>query len=60
MTERTASEIEHENVYLRKRVAQLQSDIVDITAENSRLREERERLHQRQVAKPPNPLSSGQ
>jgi len=60
MTQRTASEIERENVYLRTRVAQLQSDIVDIAAENSRLREERERLHGRKAAKPPNPLGGGQ
>jgi hypothetical protein len=60
MTQRTASEIERENVYLRTRVAQLQSDIVDIAAENNRLREERERLHGRKAAKPPNPLGGGQ
>jgi hypothetical protein len=60
MAERTADVIERENDYLRKRVAQLQSDIEDISAENGRLREERERLHGRRAARPPNPLGGGQ
>jgi predicted nucleic acid-binding Zn-ribbon protein len=60
MTERTQAELERENDYLRKRVAQLQSDVEDITAENGRLREERERLHGRRAARPPNPLGGGQ
>ena len=60
MTERTAEALERENQYLRTRVAQMQSDIEDISAENVRLREERERLHGRRAARPPNPLGSGQ
>jgi predicted nucleic acid-binding Zn-ribbon protein len=60
MTERTAEALERENQYLRTRVAQLQSDIEDISAENGRLREERERLHGRRAARAPNPLGGGQ
>jgi hypothetical protein len=60
MTERTAEALERENQYLRTRVAQLQSDIEDISAENVRLREERERLHGRRAARAPNPLGGGQ
>jgi hypothetical protein len=60
MADRTSSEIERENSYLKQRVAQLQADLVDVSAENVRLREERERLHGRQAARPPNPLGGGQ
>jgi predicted nucleic acid-binding Zn-ribbon protein len=60
MTERTAEALERENQYLRTRGAQLQSDIEDISAENGRLREERERLYGRRAARAPNPLGSGQ
>lgn len=60
MAERTAAELERENAYLKRRVAQLETDIVDITAENGRLMEERERTHARRAARAPNPLGSGQ
>jgi hypothetical protein len=60
MADRTPVELERENAYLKLRVAQLQSDNLDITAENGRLREERERLHARRAASAPNPLGSGQ
>jgi len=60
MTQRTADQLETENTYLRRRLAQLEADIVDITAENNRLREERERLHGRRAARAPNPLGGGQ
>jgi predicted nuclease with TOPRIM domain len=60
MTERTNDELERENAYLRARVAQLENDLTDIAAENSRLREERERTHARRAARPPNALGSGQ
>lgn len=60
MAERTLAELERENAYLKRRVAQLESDIVDLTAENGRLMEERERTHARRAARPPNPLGSGQ
>jgi hypothetical protein len=60
MTERPRDVLERENVYLRARVAQLQSDVENLSAENGRLREERERLHGRRAARPPNPLGGGQ
>ena len=60
MTERTLAEAERENAYLKLRVAQLESDVVGLTAENGRLREERERLHARRAARAPSPLGGGQ
>jgi hypothetical protein len=60
MTERTLAEVERENAYLKVRVAQLESDLMDVSAENGRLREERERLHGRRVARAPSPLGGGQ
>jgi predicted nucleic acid-binding Zn-ribbon protein len=60
MTDRTAAELERENAYLKTRIAQLQSDVEDLSAENGRMREERERLHGRRAARPPNPLGGGQ
>ena len=63
-TGRTAAELERENAYLKMRVAQLEGDVQDLSAENLRLREERERLHGRRegraAASAPNPLGSGQ
>ena len=60
MADRPPAELERENAYLKLRLAQLESDNLDITAENGRLREERERLHARRAARAPNPLGSGQ
>jgi len=60
MAERTLPELERENDYLRRRVAQLQADVVDITADNVRLYEARERLQGRRLAQAPNPLGGGQ
>ena len=60
MPERTLADVERENAYLKARVAQLQSDLMDLSAEVSRLREERERLHGRRTARAPSPLGSGQ
>lgn len=56
MAERTITELERENAYLKNRLAQLEGDLVDLAAENGRLREERERLHARRAARAPNPL----
>ena len=55
-----AAPLERENAYLRARVAQLEADVLDLSAENGRLREERERLHGRRAARPPSPLGGGQ
>lgn len=60
MSDRTLAEVERENAYLKLRLAQLESDLMDVSAENGRLREERERLHARRTAGPANPLGGGQ
>lgn len=60
MAEPTYEQLQAENAYLKKRVTQLQSDVMDISAEADRLRQERERLHGRRQAQAPNPLGSGQ
>jgi hypothetical protein len=56
----TPDELRRENLYLRDRVAQLTGDVSDLSAENGRLRQERERLHGRQPTHGPNPLVGGQ
>lgn len=56
----TPDELLRENTYLKARVAQLQNDVIDLSAEVDRLRQERERLQGRREARPPNPLGSGQ
>lgn len=49
-----------ENVYLRQRNAQLQEDVVAVSAEAERLRQVVERMHGRTPAQPANPLGGGQ
>lgn len=58
--DRTPEALARENAYLKARVAQLEADVLDLSAENGRLREERERTHARRAARPPNPLGAGQ
>jgi predicted nucleic acid-binding Zn-ribbon protein len=60
MTDSTPEALLRENAYLKTRIAQLQSDLADVSAEVDRLRQERERLHGRREARAPNPLGSGQ
>jgi len=60
MAERTLADLERENAYLKLRLAQLESDILNIQAENIRMSEERERTHARRVARAPSPLGGGQ
>ena len=60
MAEPTYEDLQRENAYLKQRVAQLQSDIMDLSAETDRLRQERERLHGRRAQQAPNPLGGGQ
>jgi hypothetical protein len=60
MGERTAPELERENAYLKARIAQLEGDVTDLSAENLRLSEERERTHARRAARAPDPLGGGQ
>jgi len=57
---RTMADLERENAYLKLRLARADLDIVDLTAEVGRLREDRERLHARRAARAPNPLGDGQ
>jgi cell division protein FtsB len=52
--------LERENAYLRARVAQLQADVTDLSAEAHRLRQELEGRYARRHASAPNPLGSGQ
>lgn len=59
--EKTPEDLLRENAYLKQRIAQLQGDVSDLSAEVDRLRQERERLHGRQQQRAaPNPLGSGQ
>ncbi|THD60637.1 MAG: hypothetical protein E8A49_13525 [Phenylobacterium sp.] len=52
-------ELRRENLYLRQRIVDLQSDVTSLTAEGDRLRQILERLHGRR-APLPDPLSGGQ
>jgi FtsZ-binding cell division protein ZapB len=56
----TLDELQRENVYLKQRNAQLQADVVDISAERDRLVQELERVHGRRQARAADPLSGGQ
>ena len=49
-----------ENVYLHQRNAQLRGDILMITADAARLRQEVDRLHGRPPTRRPDPLGGGQ
>jgi cell division protein FtsB len=60
MDARSPTDLQRENAYLKARIAQLEGDVTDLTAENLRLAEERERLHARRAAHAPSPLGAGQ
>jgi outer membrane murein-binding lipoprotein Lpp len=60
MDDQTPGQLRRENLYLRQRVAQLESDMLDLSAQVARLQQERERLHGRRAAAVPNPLGGGQ
>jgi hypothetical protein len=60
MTDSDVDRLTRENLYLRQRVAQLTTDVSDISAEADRLRQMLERLHGRQAQQRPNPLGGGQ
>ena len=49
-----------DNAYLLRRNAQLQDDIIALTAEVERLRQAADRLQGRRAARAPNPLGGGQ
>jgi regulator of replication initiation timing len=52
--------LQRENAYLKARVAQLEDDVVDLTAEATRLRQVLDTTMARRAAARPNPLSGGQ
>ena len=60
MAERPIADIQRENDYLKLRNAQLQSDVLDLSAEVERLRQAQDRLHGRRSAQLPDPLGGGQ
>ncbi len=60
MTEPEVQELKRQNDYLKLRCAQLQGDVSDISAENTRLRQELERIAGRRPGATPNPLGGGQ
>ena len=55
------TDLARQNDYLKARNAQLQNDVTELGAENTRLREELERVMGRRAARAaPNPMSGGQ
>lgn len=58
MTEPEIQELKRQNDYLKLRCAQLQGDVGDLGAENTRLREELERIAGRRAPSAPDPLGS--
>ena len=60
MTALEAEALQRENAYLKSRVAQLQDDVGDLSAEVERLRQRLEHASAARVAaRPPNPLGGG-
>ena len=60
MSDHSNAHLARENAYLRQRNAQLQDDVVAISAEAARLRQIVDRLHGRAAWRAPNPLIGGQ
>ena len=61
MTPLEAEALRRENAYLKSRVAQLQTDVGDLSAEVERLRQRLEHAAaSRGGSRPPNPLGGGQ
>jgi len=60
-TSQGMADLTRQNDYLKTRNAQLQDDVASLGAENTRLREELERIMGRRAARQaPNPMSGGQ
>jgi hypothetical protein len=60
VADRDPADLLRENVYLKLRNAQLQSDVLDLSAEVERLRQIQDRLHVRTaVRKPDTPADGG-
>ena len=61
MTEQSLSRLMEENSYLKRRCAQLQEDVTDLSAEIERLRQQLERSGLRRLGNvKPDPLAGGQ
>jgi len=60
MTDAEAHALRRENDYLKRRCAQLQSDVDDLGSQLIRLQQERERLGAARARSAANPLSGGQ
>jgi len=60
MTEAEIQAMRRENEYLKRRCAQLQSDVDDLGGQVARLQQERERLGAARARAAANPLSGGQ
>ena len=52
--------LQRENSYLKARVAQMEDDVTDLSAEAQRLRQVLDTTLARRAANRPNPLSGGQ
>jgi cell division protein FtsB len=55
-----AQAMRRENDYLKRRCAQLESDVTDLTSQVLRLQQERERMGAARARSAANPLSGGQ
>jgi predicted nucleic acid-binding Zn-ribbon protein len=60
VTDEEAQTLRRENDYLKRRNAQLQDDVTDLSGQLLRLQQELERLSGRRATMPPDPLSGGQ
>ena len=60
MTDEEAQKLRRENDYLKLRCAQLQSDVTDLSAETTRLRQELERITARRANLASGPPTGGQ
>ncbi len=60
MTDDDAAKLQRENAYLKQRIAQLESDIVDLNSQVTRLQQQNQHFSARRLVRPPDPLGGGQ
>jgi hypothetical protein len=60
MTEDEIQGLVRQNAYLKQRNAQLENDVVDLSAQVTRLQHQNEHFSARRMARRPDPLSGGQ
>ena len=60
MTDEDAQALRRENDYLKRRNAQMQDDLTNLSGEVTRLQQQLGQMADRRSASPPNPLSGGQ